>query len=47
MLRARETTLTLFIMYVYLLQLKSYAGRNSHAVLDNLIIFGGDIYQVK
>ena len=43
----QERTLTLLIVYVYPLQLKSYAGRNSHAVLDDLIIFGGDIYQVK
>ena len=29
------------------LKLKSCARHNSHIVRDNLIIFGGDIYQVK
>ena len=41
MSHARETTL---IMYLSPLKLKSCAGHNSHTVLDNLIIFGRDIY---
>ena len=44
---ARETTLTFFIMYLSPLKPISCAGHNSHTVLDNLIIFGRDIYQVK
>ena len=47
MIRATETTLTLFIIYLYPLKLKSCAGHISHTVFANLIIFGGDIYQVK
>ena len=43
----RESTLTFFIMYLSPLKPKSCAGRNSHSVLDNLIIFDRDIYQVK
>ena len=44
-----KCTLTFSIMYMYLFPLmpKSCAGHNSHTVLDNLIIFGRNIYQVK
>ena len=38
---ARETTLTLFIMYLCPLKLTFFAGYISHTVLDNLMIFGG------
>ena len=44
---ARETTFTFFVMYLSPLKSKSCAGHNSHTVLDNLIIFGRYIYQVK
>ena len=40
MSRARETTLTIFVMLLSLLKPKSCAGHNSQTVLDNLIIFG-------
>ena len=47
MIRARETTLALFIMYLFPLKLKFCAGHNSHSVCDNLIVFCRDVYQVK
>ena len=45
MSHARETTLTLFIMYLCPLKLKSCAAPNSYTVCDNLMIFGVDIYR--
>ena len=42
MSRAREMTLTFFVMLLSPLKLKSCAGHNSHTVCDNMIIFGRD-----
>ena len=45
--RAREITLTFFVMYLSSLKPKYCASLNSHTISDNLIIFSGDIYQAK
>ena len=42
-----KSTLTFSTMSLFPQMLKSGAGYNSHTVLDNLIISGRDIYQVK
>ena len=42
----RETTLTFFVVYLFSLEMKSYACHDP-SVRDDLIIFGRDIYQVK
>ena len=47
MSRAREITLTFFVMYLSPLKPKSCTGHNSHTVSDEFILFDSDIYQVK
>ena len=47
MLYARETSPIFFIMHLSPLKVKSCAGHNSHTILDDLIIFDMDTYQVK
>ena len=42
MLHARETTPTVFIIWLSALKPSSCAGHNSHTVGVNLIIFGRD-----
>ena len=47
MSRARETTLGLLIMYICPLKLISCAAHNSRTLLDKLVIFDRNIYEVK